>query len=90
MKPIRFINHAEERRIKREISQESIIETIIHPDKIEPSWENRSIYMRIFFDRDLEQKMLLRVAIEETQDEIIVISVYKTSKINKYLKGDIK
>ena len=88
MKNILFLNHAEERRVKREISQEDIIDTINHPDKIEASWGGRSIYMRIFFDRDLEQKMLLRIAVEEKPNEILVISVYKTSKIAKYLPGD--
>ncbi len=90
MKKTIFLDHADERIKKREISHDDVVETINHPDKIEPSWENRSIYMRIIFDKDLEQKMLIRVAVEEKPDEILVISVYKTSKIAKYLKGDRK
>ena len=88
MKRIYYIDHAVERQSKREIPHKEIETALSNPDKIEISWGERSIYMRIYFDKQLEQNMLLRVIVEEKRDEFLVISVYKTSKITKYLQGD--
>jgi hypothetical protein len=43
--------------------------------------------MRRYFDRSLHQEMLMRMIVEETTDEIVVVTLYKTSQIEKYLKG---
>jgi hypothetical protein len=45
----------------------------------------RAILMRQYFDIRLGRQMLLRAVIEETPDERVVITVYKTSRIAKYL-----
>lgn len=42
--------------------------------------------MRRYFDERLEQQMLMRVLVEETSTEEVVITVYITSKIDKYMK----
>jgi hypothetical protein len=43
--------------------------------------------MRRYHDQELQQEMLLRVIVEDAIDEVIVITVYKTSQINRYLRG---
>ena len=43
--------------------------------------------MRRYFDRLLQQEMLLRIVLEETASERIVVTVYKTAQLSKYLKG---
>jgi hypothetical protein len=43
--------------------------------------------MRRYFDQVLQQEMLLRLVLEETMAETVVITVYKTSQMKKYLKG---
>lgn len=43
--------------------------------------------MRRYQDKTLEQEMLLRVIVEETENDRVVVSVYKTSRIQRYLKG---
>ena len=40
--------------------------------------------MRRYFDEILEIEMLLRVAVEETDMELTVVTLYKTSKFAKY------
>jgi hypothetical protein len=45
---------------------------------------NRNPYEE--FDTHLERQMLLRVVVEETLTERIVVTVYKTSQIAKYLR----
>ena len=42
--------------------------------------------MRRYHDTVLDQEMLLRVIIEETDSELIVVTAYKTSQIGRYLK----
>jgi len=46
--------------------------------------------MRRYFDQTLQQQMLLRVVAEDAADETVVITVYKTSQINRYLTGVTK
>jgi hypothetical protein len=44
----------------------------------------RRIFMRRYFDTILETEMLLRVVVEETDTELTVVTLYKTSKFAKY------
>lgn len=43
--------------------------------------------MRRYFDELLETEMLLRVVVEETGTERVVVTLYKTSRFRKY-EGD--
>ena len=42
-----------------------------------------------YFDKIEQKQMLLRVIGRETEKGFVVITVYKTSKIEKYWKGGI-
>ncbi len=42
--------------------------------------------MRRYHDTDLGQIMLLRIVIEETAEERVVVTIYKTSRIANYLR----
>lgn len=87
MKPIRWTMHARKKANAREISNKQIEETIALPDAIVPGHPPRQVYMRRYFDDTLQTEMLLRVVVEETPTEITVITLYKTSKIEKYEGG---
>lgn len=43
--------------------------------------------MRRYFDRLPKQEMLLRIVVEDTASERIVVTVYKTAQASKFLKG---
>ena len=43
--------------------------------------------MRRYFDAILETEMLLRVVLDETEAELTVVTLYKTSKFAKYEGG---
>jgi hypothetical protein len=43
--------------------------------------------MRRYFDHVLGHEMLLRVIVQDTEEETVVVTVYKTSQIEKYVKG---
>jgi len=86
MKEIKLTDHAVHNIIDREISIDFMYNTINNPDNKLIQGNNRYIYMKLYYDELLSEEMLLRVVIEEDIDKITVITVYKTSKIDKYLK----
>ena len=87
MKPIRWTPHALQNLVDREIERAEADRTLAQPEFIVPGQPPRLVYMRRYLDSLLQQEMLLRVIIEETIGEIVVVSVYKTSQIDRYLKG---
>jgi len=84
MKPIRWSAHAQKKAAKREISEAEAEQTIARPDSVVPGQPARRIFMRRYLDKVLETQMLLRVVVEETDAEIVVVTLYKTSKFKKY------
>ena len=87
MMEISITDHALENINQREISIDLIFDVIETPKyKIKQS-DNRYILMEVYFDNLLAEEMLIRVVVEETQTGVTVITAYKTSKLNKYLKG---
>ena len=45
------------------------------------------IFMRRYADSVLQTEMLLRVVVEETETEWVIVTLYKTSKFKKYEGG---
>ena len=84
-KPIRFTPHAEQSLLARLISRKEVEETVRSPYREEDARPPRRVASRPFFDELLSKEMLLRVITEESADGIQVITLYKTSKITKYL-----
>ena len=87
MKPVRWSPHALENLADREIDREAAEKTLANPEFVVPGQLPRLVLMRRYFDQVLQQEMLLRMVVEDTSTERIVITVYKTSQIAKYLKG---
>lgn len=59
------------------------------PDRIVPAVPPRAILMRSYFDMLLQQKMLLRIVLEETESERVVVAIYKTSRAEKYERSGL-
>lgn len=89
-KPIRWTQHALQSLAAREIAREEADSALDAPDLIVPGQPPRQIFMRRYQDAVLQRDMLLRVVVEETVDERVVITAYKTSQIVKYLEGGTK
>ena len=87
MKLIHITPHAKERITARKLRLELVKATVRYPDQIIPDENDikRQIYQSLFTNHKGKQK-LLRVVVEETQDEIAVFTVYLTSQIKKYWK----
>jgi hypothetical protein len=87
MKPVRWSAHALDNLTDREIDRQAAEKTLAEPEFVMPGQLPRLVLMRRYFDQILQQEMLLRMVVEETATERVVITVYKTSQIAKYLKG---
>jgi hypothetical protein len=86
VKPLRWTSHALAALIDRDIDQVVVEQTIAAPELSVIDPPLRAVLMRRYFDIRLGRQMLLRAVVEETPDERVVITVYKTSQIAKYLK----
>ncbi|MBI4135407.1 DUF4258 domain-containing protein [Candidatus Uhrbacteria bacterium] len=84
---IRFTKHARERIAERGITNDQIEQAIEFPDKIGRSVFNhaRFIVKKIYFNTNLAKKHLLMIIYEEKRNEVQVITIIDTSKIDKYL-----
>lgn len=87
MKPFRWSAHALGNLAAREIPRAEAERTLSDPERVERTGQSRSVYMRRYHDVRLGQEMLLRAIVEEQQEHQLVITVYITSKIGKYMKG---
>ena len=75
---IKFTKHALERMRARGITKEEIINAITNPDK-----EINDSYGNIIAHK-IKKKYFLRVFYRIEEDSKVVITAYKTSKIDKY------
>jgi hypothetical protein len=87
MKPVRWTTHALREIKKREIDRAEVELALHRPDAVIPAAPKRHFYQRRYIDKTLNDTMLLRVLIEETDAEMAVVTLYKTSKLGKYEKG---
>jgi hypothetical protein len=87
LRPIRWSPHAEERLAAREVEETDVHLTIVDPEFVVQGVPPRRIHMRRFVNADSGKAMLLRVIIEETPIELVVLTVYRTTKVRKYLRG---
>jgi hypothetical protein len=85
VKPLRWTSHASAALVDRDIDRAEVDQTLAAPELAVVDPPQRVLLMRRYFDAPLGRQMLLRVVIEETADERVVITVYKTSQIAKYL-----
>lgn len=85
MRPLRWTSHALEALADRDIDPAEVERTIAAPELSVSDPPHRAVLMRRYFDERLGRQMLLRVVVEETPDEQVVVTVYKTSQIAKYL-----
>ena len=89
MRPLRWTSHSLAALVDREIDQAEVEQTIAASELSVIGPPLRLALMRRYFDVRLGREMLLRVAVEETPDERVVITGYKTSQIAKYLKRTV-
>ncbi|MCK4910112.1 MAG: DUF4258 domain-containing protein [Thermodesulfovibrionales bacterium] len=85
---IKLTDHARFEAERRGISEDEISSIVLSPQQRIPSKKERVILQNKYYDKDEGKDMLLRVIGSEKGDVFEVITVYKTSKIEKYWSGE--
>ncbi len=85
-KPIRWLQHARDNLYAREIEEMEVLLTLSEPEFVESLSSDRKILMRFYKDSVLNQKMLIRVVVDDTPTETVIVTVYKTSRSSRYIK----
>ncbi|MFX0099480.1 MAG: DUF4258 domain-containing protein [Candidatus Hodarchaeota archaeon] len=75
---VRFTQHALERMKNRDISRKDVLDTINSPDRILKDAVGNDISQRVIGG------YLIRVFHRKANGDILILTVYKTSKISKY------
>jgi len=84
MKKIVITKHALFESKRRDIPLILLKKYIKKPQQIIPLKQNKFVYQSKYFDKIYNKEMLIRIIITGSEKEHKVITVYKTSKIEKY------
>lgn len=80
-KPIVLSPHAHRQLAERGLAKKEVTRTVEQPEQLIPNGNRLIAQRRITHAEGL---YLLRVIYEEDAEQIIVVTVYQTSKVNKY------
>lgn len=88
MAEIKISNHAREQMDERGISEEMVLDIIESPQQSIPDGSEKMIYQSIkYFEAD-KKEFLVRVFVNIIKGPNLVITVYRTSKIEKYWQDE--
>jgi len=90
MKRVVVSDHAQFEAARRQVTQEEIRQVALSPEQVVSSRKGRVIHQSRVDDPGPGGKMLLRVVIEERPDVLFVVTVYKTSKVEKYWQPEVE
>ena len=83
-----LLRHAKEQCKERGIEENIIEETVLNPDQIIEEKEGRKIAQKKIFDEEKKKNYLVRVIFKEENNKRTVITLYKTSKVQKYWRSE--
>ncbi len=83
MKPIRWLEHARKKLARREVDEREVELTVAQPDSVVDGRPPRRIFMRRYQDAILHTDMLLRVVVEETAGEFVIVTLYKNVEVQE-------
>jgi hypothetical protein len=84
-----FSKHAEEQMLKRGNNREQVLAVVYHPDKIIVNdGEEIVIFQSII--KEEGGLYLLRVFVNSNKHPMVIVTLYKTTKIAKYHEGEIR
>ena len=79
-----FSDHAERQLQERELSREIVIQTVRKPDGVVEGRAGRKIAQRVVHQGGVD--WLFRVVYVEERGKLVIVTMYRTTKISKYLK----
>lgn len=84
MKRVFISEHARFEMSRRRIPEEMVLATATAPHQVLPSTKGRKVYQSRITEATTRRQFLLRLVVEEKDDMILVVTAYKTSKLDKY------
>ena len=72
--------------IERELDEIEAERTLAEPEEKVAARLPREIWLRRYFDPIEEREMLMCVIVEESTGEIAVVTLFKTSRMARYLR----
>ena len=82
----RYSKHAQQEMQRRGIPQEVVDSVLSHPEQVVPEREGLNAYQSKV-DFGGEELFLLRAIIKDDVEPAVVITVYRTSKVDKYWRS---
>ena len=79
-----FTDHASTEMERREISQEQVRNVLANPEQMEWIREGRAVYQAKYNTGEPPKAYLLRIFVDIGRKPPHVVTVYRTSKIEKY------
>jgi hypothetical protein len=79
-----FTAQAEEQVQSRNNARELVLDTFENPHQRIPRYKGRRIYQSRYFEAFENKEMLIRAITEIRGDDLIIISIYKTSNLATY------
>lgn len=83
----RLSSHVLQEMTRRDISHEVLEGVLVQPEQVVPGKGDRTIYQSCL-DNDQGKTCLIRVVVDETIDPPLVITAYRTSKVQKYWRTE--
>jgi hypothetical protein len=80
----RLTDHARFEMSRRQMSEAEIAQVLAEPEQVEPDRPGRLIYQSRVYAGDPPKTYLLRVFVDVDREPPDVVTVYRTSKIEKY------
>ncbi|NSW84645.1 MAG: DUF4258 domain-containing protein [Syntrophothermus sp.] len=84
---VRFTAHAEKQLVVRRLSKDLVLEALFAPDQVIQQETGISIYQRR--DTGDGKEYLVRVVVRLEGSTQVVLTAYRTSKIQKYWRDDL-
>lgn len=80
---VRFTPYAEDRLRRRRLERDLVERVVTEPEQVVDE-DGRKVGQSRYRDEVKNKEYLLRVVYEETGEDKLVVTIYRTSKIRKY------
>ncbi len=85
VRPFRWSDHALRNLVARRIDRKTADAVLQEPEVVADGRLGRKVYMGCYLDENHGSEMLLRIVVEDAANEVVVVTLYKTSRLEKYL-----
>jgi hypothetical protein len=83
----RLSSHGLQEMARRGVLRQVVVDILAQPEPVVPGRDNRTIYQSRW-DSEEGKTYLVRVVVDEQIDPPVVITVYRTSKVQKYWRAE--